>query len=712
MAFAQPAANADRVADSTQMATPSNAASTNPEPSKLAPSNGAEAPRTVRIDANGDGRPDRAGERVTVAGRVSSEPGRISGDVIAIQSEGWGITIVTGGGAEVVRGDSLVAVGVVEHENGRTQVRADSYSVLPVPPRIPEPTAISLGQAIGERYESMVVEVTGRVDRRDSNRGGNYLTLKAPGSGDVLTIFVPNHRLDDISVAGFDSGEMIRVSGPLQQHDYTSPFTNYYEIVPRDKADLTRTARSRTFYRNAFLIGALVILLSIGAVVLLRAQVRRRTRELAESQRRLRRLAEATFEGVVIHRDGRILDVNSAITDLMGYRKDELLGEDALTFVSGSTRSIVATHIAEGSEDPYECVLVRKDGTTFPADIQAKIVESENGTLRVAAIRDASQRKNNEAELLLAKQEAEQVAKLKSSLLNNMSHELRTPITSIIGYAELIMEEPPEVHDLFARRIRQSGRRLSDTLRSVLDMAQIEAGTMDLHVADVDTGRLASEVIAAHEPMAQEKDVALYLDADDAPVLATDRILCYRILTNLVHNALKFTDKGHVRVTVTESAPGVMFSVQDTGIGIDESFLPHLFEPFKQESNGRTRTHDGTGLGLAITKRMVDLLSGHINVSSSKNEGTTITVDLSPSLQHEGGPMLTSGHTARPELGDALPDHIAQVTSPSNGHAHRGYGPHANEQESAHPQTSDPSADDRASDHPSADDRPVGESST
>ena len=617
-----------------------------------------ESPRAVRVDADGDGRPDRSGERVTVAGRVNTEPGRIDDDVIAIQSGGWGITVLVGEGEKIVRGDSIRVDGVVEHENGRTQIRAISFSILPVPPRIPEPRVIRLGQAIGERYESVVVQVTGTVDRRDSNRGGNYLTLNAPGADDVLTVFVPNQRLDDISIAGFDPGEKIRISGALQQHDYTSPYTSYYEIIPRDPADLKRITRSMAFYRNVFLVGAFIILLSVGAAVLLRVQVRRRTSELAESRRRLRRLAEATFEGVVIHRDGEILDVNSAITELIGYRKDEMLGQNPIDFVSGPTRSIVARQIEEGWENPYECTLVRKDGSTFHADIQAKTVETESGTLRIAAIRDATQRKNDEAELLLSKQKAEQVAKLKSSLLNNMSHELRTPITSIIGYAELIMEEPPEVHDLFARRIRQSGRRLSDTLRSVLDMAQIEAGTMDLHVADVDTGRLASEVIAAHEPMAGEKDIALYLDTDDAPILATDRIFCYRILTNLVHNALKFTDNGHVQVTVTDSTPGVLFSIQDTGIGIEESFLPHLFEPFKQESNGRTRTHDGTGLGLAITKRMVDLLSGHISVESCKNKGTTITVDLPPALAYEGGPTLGTEHPSQLKAGrfNARPD--------------------------------------------------------
>mgnify|MGYP006424988191 CR=1 FL=1 len=626
----------------------------------------AESPRAVRIDADGDGRPDRSGERVTVAGRVNTEPGRIDDDVIAVQSGGWGITVVVGEGEEIVRGDSIRVDGIVEHEYGRTQIRAISYSVLPVPPRIPEPRVIRLGQAIGERYEGVVVEVTGTVHRRDSNRGGNYLTLNAPGVDDVLTVFVRNQRLNDISIAGFDPGETIRISGPLQQHDYTSPFTSYYEVIPREEGDLERVTRSMAFYRNVFLVGALIILLAVGAVVLLRIQVRRRTSELAESRRRLRRLTEATFEGVVIHRDGEILDVNSAITELTGYRKDEMLGQNPINFMSGPTRSIVARQIEEGLENPYECTLVRKDGSTFQADIQAKTVETKSGTLRVAAITDATQRKKDEAELLRAKQEAEQIAKLKSSLLNNMSHELRTPITSIIGYAELIMEEPPEVHDLFARRIRQSGRRLSDTLRSVLDMAQIEAGTMDLHVADVDTERLASEVIAAHEPLAGEKDIALYLDADDAPVLATDRMLCYRILTNLVHNAIKFTDDGHVQVAVTDSNPGVLFSIRDTGIGIEESFLPHLFEPFKQESNGRTRTHDGTGLGLAITKRMVDLLNGHISVESSKNEGTAITVDLPPALAYEGRPMLGTEHPSQPKSGDSTLDRIRQILGAPN----------------------------------------------
>ncbi|HHP7237554.1 ATP-binding protein [Longibacter sp.] len=595
-----------------------------------------ERPGPVRLDADGDGEPDRIGSFVKVAGRVGAEFGLVDDNVLVIQSDGHGIAVVTGAPSDVARGDSLVATGVVEQVNGRTQVRASSYDVLPVPPRIPEPLALDVSQALGERYESMIVELSGRVDVNDRNRGGHYLTLEAPGGDDVLTVFVPNAHQADISLDRFEPGDRVRVTGVLQQHDFTRPYTSYYEVIPRSAGELVRAEVPGRFYRNALILGGLLILLAAGAVVLLRVQVRRQTKQLADSRARLRRLAEATFEGVVIHADGKIVDVNQAITEMMGYDRDDLIGRNALEFVTESTRPIAIAQIDRDGEDPYECVLVRRDGSTFPADLQAKVVEEEDQKLRVVAIRDATDRKRDEAELLLAKQEAEQVARLKSSLLNNMSHELRTPITSIIGYAELIIEEPPDTHDLFAKRIRESGRRLSETLRSVLDMAQIEAGTMDLHVADVDTGAIACEVVAAHEPMSDETGVPLRLETSDAPVIPTDRVLCYRIMTNLVHNALKFTDVGHVQVTVEESDPGVRFVVEDTGIGIDSDFLPHLFEPFKQESDGRTRTHEGTGLGLAITKRMVDLLGGHIIVESDPDQGSCFIVDLPPSLAYNG----------------------------------------------------------------------------
>jgi signal transduction histidine kinase len=209
-----------------------------------------------------------------------------------------------------------------------------------------------------------------------------------------------------------------------------------------------------------------------------------------------------------------------------------------------------------------------------------------------------------------------------------MSHELRTPITGIIGYAELIIDESPETHEAFAQQIQKSGHRLSDTLQSVLDMAQIEAGTLDLTVQETDVASLARDVVNSHRPTADEKDIDLSVSTNGDPHLETDRTLVYRILNNLVHNAVKFTPSGFVRVTLRAYSAGMQIAVTDSGIGIDADFRERLFEPFQQESDGRTRHFEGTGLGLAITKHMVDLLGGSIRVETEKGEGSTFRVDL------------------------------------------------------------------------------------
>lgn len=224
------------------------------------------------------------------------------------------------------------------------------------------------------------------------------------------------------------------------------------------------------------------------------------------------------------------------------------------------------------------------------------------------------------------------MARLKSSLLNNMSHEFRTPITSILGYAELILENPDADHARFARNIRRSGKRLSKTLRAVLDMAQLEAESLEVTEREVDVNALVRDVVAEHGDRAREKDIAMEVTEADSCILTTDPQLLERIVSNLVHNAVKFTPTGRVQVEVESHGSTVRIAVSDTGIGIDPSFRTHLFEPFTQESDGRTRTHEGTGLGLALTKRMIDLLGGNVEVESTKGEGTTVVVRV-PSLE-------------------------------------------------------------------------------
>jgi len=608
--------------------------------------------RAARQDPNADFMPDRVGDMVTVRGRTSVRQGVLPDPhLVFLQDQMGGIAVRLPEAATVQRGDSLSVTGVVRHQYGLARLQALDYIRFGAVSRDPAPTPLTASTARTEAYEGQLVQIRGRVAVNRSNEGGRYLLIedRVPRATARLAVFGPTRRLDAIPLDGFEAGDRITVTGILGQYDDSPPYDAHYQVLPRDSEDLSGTAFRATYYQMVILLFVAGTLLAVVAVFTLRVAVRRRTEQLAESRSRFRRLAEATFEGIIIHEDGDILDVNRALTRMTGYDRSALVGRSFLDVLSESTRGGDRTGRHAGPDEPYEAVVVRADGTTFPAEIEEKVVDAHGRRVRVAAMRDVTERKKWERKVLRAKEEAEEMARLKSSLLNNMSHELRTPITSIIGYAELILNEPEEDHGDFAVRIRKSGRRLSRTLRSVLEMAQIESGTLDVEPAEVDVRRLVREVVENHRSMAEQKALPLQVEAQEGPVsLYTDRTLVRRILSNLVHNAIKFTEAGQVRVRADSKKAdskekGIVVSVADTGIGIGPDFREHLFEPFTQESDGRARTHEGTGLGLALTKRMVDLLGGDIAVESTPGDGTTVVVDLPPIGPDEAGTQRLEG---------------------------------------------------------------------
>jgi PAS domain S-box-containing protein len=255
------------------------------------------------------------------------------------------------------------------------------------------------------------------------------------------------------------------------------------------------------------------------------------------------------------------------------------------------------------------------------------------------AIASALHRKTMEENLRAAKEEAEEASVLKSAMLANMSHEIRTPLTSIVGLSEVLQENLDGDQANLAEIVYKSSQRLKETLTSVLQLSKLEAGAHDLERGPVDLSQVADETVKLLHPKAvdQSVDIEATVPADTAVTGEWDEGALTRIVTNLAENAIKFTPAGGtVAVRVHENGEEAVLEVEDSGVGIDEGFLPDIFNAFEQEDSGIDREHEGSGLGLAITKRLTEALGGDIDVESEKGVGTCFTVRLP--RRHDGTP--------------------------------------------------------------------------
>jgi len=259
--------------------------------------------------------------------------------------------------------------------------------------------------------------------------------------------------------------------------------------------------------------------------------------------------------------------------------------------------------------------------------------------------REVEHRKKTEESLRLARDQAETATAAKSEFLSNISHEIRTPMNAIIGFTDILREETYNKEQLdHLNIIHQCCHNLLQLINDLLDLSKIEIGKMDIQTEEFSLQTLLRATEALLRPLAKEKSIDLKFtrSARVPEKMCTDSDRLYQCLVNLIGNAIKFTDKGHVHVNVStteiESRSFIRFDVEDTGPGIPPEKQENVFEPFIQADGSMTRPHSGTGLGLALVKRLAELFGGHVTLTSTKGAGSVFSLFI-PLVDVDGQPV-------------------------------------------------------------------------
>ncbi len=358
----------------------------------------------------------------------------------------------------------------------------------------------------------------------------------------------------------------------------------------------------------------------------------------------LDQLSEAIYFTSV---EGQFLEFNKAMIELLGYSMEELKHLDVEEIYADPEDREKFKEIINNENEviDYEVKLKRKNGEIIDCLETASVKFSSTGTIvgYQGILRDITFRKKAEI-LQRAKDLAEQANKFKAEFLANMSHEIRTPLNAIAGMVHLLHQtELTTKQKEYLHAIDTSSDNLLEIVNDILDFSKIEAGKLQLEEKSFSIRTVVEDLINTISFKAEEKSLSLILQIDDRipKQVAGDQLRLNQILLNLISNAIKFTQEGEIRVTVSmlgiiESKARILFTVSDSGIGIAQSKLNTIFDSFTQATTDTTRIYGGTGLGLAIVKRLIDMLNGAIMVKSKLGEGSEFSFELEfPVLQEQ-----------------------------------------------------------------------------
>jgi len=369
-------------------------------------------------------------------------------------------------------------------------------------------------------------------------------------------------------------------------------------------------------------------------------------RDAKQVEARYRDLLESTPDSIVMaNLTGHIVFTNEHAETLFGYGRGELHGKPIETLLPPRFRTAHLAHRGRYFEQPRTRAMgagldlygLRRDGTEFPVEISLSPMQIGETVLVMSAIRDTTERQLFEHELRVKNLQLEDAMRAKDRFLAGMSHELRTPLNAIIGFTgTLLMKLPGPLNadqERQLRTVQTSAKHLLSLINDLLDLAKIQAGKIDLAREPVDCRDVVDEVVATLRPEAEKKGLALTVSAPDALCsLSTDRRAVSQIVINLVQNAIKFTTRGGVHVSVIErtgaTPPAVAIRVEDTGLGIRPEDQAKLFEAFSRVDGAGHGAQEGTGLGLHLSRHLADVLGGRITFESEYGKGSAFTLEL------------------------------------------------------------------------------------
>jgi PAS domain S-box-containing protein len=409
----------------------------------------------------------------------------------------------------------------------------------------------------------------------------------------------------------------------------------------------------RMFVLQGFIAAAALITLLVSAMS---SERDRLGDALAESEARHRLLSDNSNDIIAsVGSDGLLRSVSRASQRVLGYRPEDILGGPASFGIHADDLEIVRQAFARALADTDESVCYRQrrsDGRyVWLEAVYRLIVNPETGDREIiASIRDIDRRRRAEAmaersaaklkdanrQLTLARDEAQSATRAKSEFLATMSHEIRTPMTGVLGMIELLLGDPPKKERLhFLSTLKQSADLLMAVLNDVLDFSKIESGKLELSEQHFDFRQLTQSTLDLFQNAASRKGllISMAFEAEGSPLVRGDSVRLQQVMSNLIGNAIKFTHTGRIDIRASGVARGAdeqvwRVEVSDSGVGIADTDIDALFDPFVQADVSTARNFGGTGLGLAISRKLVSAMGGTIGAHSTPGGGSTFWFEL------------------------------------------------------------------------------------